>query len=135
MSRHFSCHQLRNNTELSLREYRVFGLLYRGWKRNHLSFDIHDSCLFYLNDSLTIFFRYVQNIFRPLVYSIPEVIVFRFLWGFVQKRNDISKNVRFRSLRCGRKATLDCLKWSVFKHSCRPHIKGRSLFQKQHTIT
>ena len=29
----------------------LFGKLNRGWKRNHLTFDIPDSCLFYSNDS------------------------------------------------------------------------------------
>lgn len=42
--------------------------------------------------------------------------------------------VYFRSLLCGRKANLDCLKWSVLDYSCRPNIKDISLFQKQLTI-
>ena len=41
---------------LELRDYvrnenKVFPFKCRGWKRNHLPFDIRDSCLFYPNDS------------------------------------------------------------------------------------
>ena len=39
----FTCLQILGNYS--------FVPLNRGWKRNHLNFDIRDSCHFYLNDS------------------------------------------------------------------------------------